>query len=63
MEKANGVLAAAFRAEIETKDLAMKEVAAMIHRSEATVFRVLRGEKVGRKTIKQMEIVFPAVFE
>ncbi len=63
MEKSNGVLAAAFRAEIETRDLAIKEVAAMIHRSESRVFAVLRGEKVGRKTIRQIEIAFPAVFQ
>jgi predicted transcriptional regulator len=62
MEKVNGVLAKALRDEIETQDLTIKEVANRIHRSSSVVFVVLRGEKVSRKTIRQIELAFPQVF-
>jgi uncharacterized membrane protein len=62
MEKVNGELAKALRDEIETQDLTIKEVASRIHRSPSVVFVVLRGEKVSRKTIRQIELAFPQVF-
>lgn len=62
MQKVNGELAKALRAEIETQDLTMKEVAAKIHRSQTVVFVILRGEHVSRKTLRQVELAFPQVF-
>ena len=62
MKKVNGVLAEAFRSEIYLQDLTIKEVAGMIHRSETVVYTILRGDKVGDRTIKQVEKAFPSVF-
>lgn len=62
MKKANGVLAKALRDEINRRDLTIKEAAALIHRSDQVVYTLLRGEKVGKRTLTQVEIAFPQVF-
>lgn len=59
----NGVLAAAMRQMIDYEDLAIKEVAAKIKRGETVVYRILRGEKVSRRTMAQVARAFPKVFE
>ena len=62
VKKSNGVLASALRAEIYRRDLTIKEVAVLIHRSDRVVNKLLAGERVGDKTIVQVEIAFPSVF-
>lgn len=62
MKKTNGVLAKALRIEINQRDLSIKEVAVLIHRSEPVVFKLLSGKSVSERTMAQVEKAFPAVF-
>lgn len=59
----NGALANALREEINRQDLGIKEVAAKINRSKTVVFTILRGESVSRRTLTQVKLAFPSIFQ
>jgi transcriptional regulator with XRE-family HTH domain len=63
VEKANGVLGEALREFIINHDLTIKEVAFKMNRGRSVVNQILRGEKVGVKTIRRLRVVYPQVFD
>jgi predicted transcriptional regulator len=57
----NGVLAKGLREQMEIQDLSIKEVAAMIHRDDSTVFRILQGKPTRPRTLRRIYLAFPAL--